>query len=76
MTEDDPTPRQHEIALHEEVDDIDKRVVPKDRDRLDTETEHDEITVNDTMRKERIELEQHTPPRPRVKRSNLSLEQR
>jgi len=70
MTEGDLTSEQQEIVLHEEVVDVDKRVVPKEQVRLETETERDEIAVDDTVRKERVEFEQDAPPRPRVTRSN------
>ncbi len=70
MAVDDLTTGQQEIVLNEEVVEVEKRVVPKERVRLETETESDEVPVNDTVRKERIEFEQDTPQRPRAKRSN------
>ena len=70
MAVDDLTPGQQEIVLHEEVVEADKRVVPKERVRLETETERDEVAVGDTVRKERIDFEQDTSQRPRAKRSN------
>ena len=70
MAVDDLTTGQQEIVLNEEVVEVEKRVVPKERVRLETETERDQVAVNDTVRKERIDFEQDTPQRPRAKRSN------
>ena len=70
MAANDLTTEQREIVLNEEVVDVNKRVVPKERVRLETETESDEVTVDDTVRKERIDFEQDAPQRPRTKRSN------
>ncbi len=53
----DLTNDEHEVVLNEEVVDVDKRVVPKERVRLETATETDEVAVDDTVRKERIEFE-------------------
>jgi uncharacterized protein (TIGR02271 family) len=57
MSGDDLTTGEHEVVLSEEVVDVDKRVVPKERVRLETEAETDEVAVDETVRKERIELE-------------------
>jgi len=49
---------EHEIVLTEEVIDVSKRVVPKERVRLETEVDTEEIPVTETVRKERIEMDQ------------------
>ena len=51
----DLTEEEAEVTLHEEVVDVDKRVVPKERVKLDTETVETEETVTEEVRKERIE---------------------
>ena len=48
---------EHEVTLREEEVVVDKRAVPKERVRLDTETVTDQETVSDEVRKERIEAE-------------------
>jgi uncharacterized protein (TIGR02271 family) len=53
----DLTAEEHEVVLEEEVVDVDKRVVPKERVRLETETETETVAVDDTVRKERIDFE-------------------
>lgn len=53
----DLTDAEHEVVLTEEVVDVDKRVVAKERVRLETEVETDEVPVNETVRKERIEMD-------------------
>ena len=58
MSGGDLTTEDHEVVLTEEVVDVDKRVVPKERVRLETETETDEVAVDETVRKERIEMDQ------------------
>ena len=45
------------MVLREEEVVVDKRAVPKERVRLDTETVTEERQVADEVRKERIELE-------------------
>jgi stress response protein YsnF/sporulation protein YlmC with PRC-barrel domain len=54
---------EHEVVLHEEVIDVDKRVVPKERVRLETDVEADEVTVDESVRKERIAMD-HDTDRP------------
>jgi len=54
----DLTTEEHEVVLSEEVIDVDKRVVPKERVRLEKETETDEVVVDEEVRKERIEMDQ------------------
>ena len=46
---------EHEVTLHAEEPVVEKRTVPKERVRLDKETVSDEETVNQEVRKERIE---------------------
>lgn len=58
MSGGDLTTEEHEVVLKEEVVDVDKRVVPKERVRLETETETEEVAVDETVRKERIAMEQ------------------
>jgi uncharacterized protein (TIGR02271 family) len=56
---------EHEVVLSEEVVDVDKRVVPKERVRLETESETDEVAIDDTVRKERIQLDHDEDTRSR-----------
>ncbi|MBD1543208.1 YsnF/AvaK domain-containing protein [Arthrobacter sp. IA7] len=46
-----------EVVLHEERPVVDKETVPVERVRLDTETVTDEVTVDEQVRKERIEAD-------------------
>ncbi len=65
----DLTTGEHEVVLTEEVVDVDKHVVPKERVRIETETETDEVAVDDTVRKERIDFENDdSPDRRRTRR--------
>ena len=48
---------EHEVVLHEERPVVEKETVPVERVRLDKETVTDEVTVNDEIRKERIETD-------------------
>jgi len=48
---------EHEVTLREEEVVVDKRAVPKERVRLDTETVTEERQVSDEVRKEQIEVE-------------------
>ena len=48
---------EHEVTLREEEVVVDKRAVPKERVRLDTETVTDERQVAEDVRKEQIEVE-------------------
>ena len=48
---------EHEVVLREEEPVVEKRAVPKERVRLDTETVTDERQVAEEVRKERIEVE-------------------
>jgi uncharacterized protein (TIGR02271 family) len=53
----DLTSEEHEVTLSEEVVDVDKHVVPKERVRLETDVETREVTVDEDVRKERIEMD-------------------
>ncbi|MBV8952651.1 MAG: DUF2382 domain-containing protein, partial [Solirubrobacterales bacterium] len=48
---------EHEVVLHEEEPVVEKRVVPKERVRLGTETQHGEQEISEEVRKEQIEME-------------------
>jgi uncharacterized protein (TIGR02271 family) len=48
---------EHEVTLHTEEPVVEKRVVPKERVRLDRETVTEEAQVDEELRKERIETE-------------------
>ena len=53
----DLTESEHEIVLSEEEIDVDKRVVPKERVRLEKDVETEEVAVDETIRKERVQME-------------------
>jgi len=53
----DISEEEHEVTLHEETPVVDKRAVPKERVRLDTETVTDERQIAEEIRKEHIELD-------------------
>ena len=48
---------EHEVVLHDEELVTEKRVVPKERVRLDKDVEVDERTVSDDVRREEIEID-------------------
>jgi uncharacterized protein (TIGR02271 family) len=48
---------EHEVTLREEEVVVDKRAVPKERVRLDTETVTDERQISEEVRKEHIEVD-------------------
>jgi uncharacterized protein (TIGR02271 family) len=48
---------EHEITLHEERPVVEKEAVPVERVRLDKDTVTDEVTVDEQVRKERIETD-------------------
>jgi uncharacterized protein (TIGR02271 family) len=52
----DITEEEHEVTLHQEEPVVSKRVVPKERVRLDTDVVTDQHEVSEEVRKERIEL--------------------
>jgi len=53
----DLSDEEHEVTLHEERPVIEKETVPVERVRLDTETVTDQVTVDEEVRKERIETD-------------------
>jgi uncharacterized protein (TIGR02271 family) len=53
----DISEEEHELTLHEETPVVEKRVVPRERVRLDTETVTDQREVGEEVRKERIEVD-------------------
>jgi uncharacterized protein (TIGR02271 family) len=57
MSGGDLTEEEHEVTLHAEEPVVEKRAVPKERVRLDKETVTDERTVDEEVRKERIDAE-------------------
>jgi uncharacterized protein (TIGR02271 family) len=48
---------EHEVTLHEEEPVVEKRAVPKERVRLEKDTETDQEEISETVRKERVEPE-------------------
>jgi uncharacterized protein (TIGR02271 family) len=56
---------EHEVTLREEEPVVEKRAVPKERVRLDTETVTDERQVAEEVRKEQVEVEGDQDPRNR-----------
>jgi uncharacterized protein (TIGR02271 family) len=52
------TDSEHEVVLHEEEPVVEKRTVPKERVRLETDTVTEEREVSDEVRRERIEVDQ------------------
>ena len=54
---------EHEVVLHEEEPVAEKRTVPKERVRLDKDTHIEEREVSDTVRQERIEVDDSADPR-------------
>lgn len=48
---------EHEVVLHEEEPVVEKRTVPKERVRMDTETTTDERQVSEEVRQERIDVD-------------------
>jgi uncharacterized protein (TIGR02271 family) len=58
----DISEEEHEVTLRAEEPVVEKRTVPKERVRLDTETVTDERQVSEEVRKERIEAEGDIDP--------------
>ena len=48
---------EHEVVLHEEEVVAEKRAVPKERIRLETDVQTEEKTVNETVRKEHVDVD-------------------
>ena len=57
MSGGDLTEEDHEVTLSEEVIDVDKHVEAKERVRLETDVDIEEVAVDEQVRKERIEFE-------------------
>jgi len=57
MSGEDITDAEHEVVLHEERPVVQKEAVPKERVRLETDTQTEEKTVDGDVRKERIETD-------------------
>ncbi|WP_104139510.1 DUF2382 domain-containing protein [Arthrobacter sp. ZGTC131] len=57
MSGPDLSDEEHEVTLHEERPIIEKETVPVERVRLGKETVTDEVTVDEEIRKERIETD-------------------
>ena len=53
----DLSDEEHEVTLHEERPVVQKETVPVERVRLGTETVTDEVTVDEEVRKERIDTD-------------------
>jgi uncharacterized protein (TIGR02271 family) len=53
----DISEEEHEVVLHEEQAIVDKQAVPKERVRLDKDTQVEERTVDEQVRKEQIEVD-------------------
>jgi uncharacterized protein (TIGR02271 family) len=61
----DISEEEHEVTLREEEVVVDKRAVPKERVRLDTETVTDERQVTEEVRKEHIQVDGDQDQLPR-----------
>jgi uncharacterized protein (TIGR02271 family) len=59
---------EHEVTLREEELVVDKRAVPKERVRLDTETVTEERQVAEEVRKEQIQVDDQDQPRRQDRR--------
>jgi uncharacterized protein (TIGR02271 family) len=53
----DISEEEHEVVLHAEEPVVEKRTVPKERVRLDTEKVQEERSVSDTVRREEVDVE-------------------
>jgi stress response protein YsnF len=51
------TEEEHEVVLHEEEPVAEKRVVPKERVRLDKDVEVEDRTVAEDVRREELEID-------------------
>nr|MBA2637089.1 YsnF/AvaK domain-containing protein [Solirubrobacterales bacterium] len=60
MSGGDLTEEEHEVTLSAEEAVVEKRVVPKERVRMDKEIVSDQQTVTDEIRKEQIEVDEGT----------------
>jgi len=57
MSGPDISEEEHEVTLHEERPVVEKETVPVERVRLDKDVVTDDVTVNEQVRKERIETD-------------------
>ena len=62
---DEFTDDEEEIVLSEEVVDVDKHAVAKERIGLETEVVTDQVPVDETVRKERVDIDGDTVDRGR-----------
>jgi len=53
----DLTEEEHEVTLMEEEAAVDKRVVPKERVRMDKDTVSEDVQVDEEVRREEVEIE-------------------
>jgi uncharacterized protein (TIGR02271 family) len=53
----DISEEEHEVTLHAEEPVVEKRAVPKERVRLEKDVETDEREISDTVRSERIDVD-------------------
>jgi uncharacterized protein (TIGR02271 family) len=53
----DISEEEHEVTLHEETPVVEKRVVPRERVRLDTDTVTDQRQVSEEVRKEQVQVD-------------------
>lgn len=47
---------QREVVVRQNVVDVDERIIPKERFRLETVVETDDVDVDESLHKERIEM--------------------
>ena len=66
MSGSDISEDEHEVVLHEERPVAEKKTVPVERVRLDTETVTEEETVGEEVRKERVDIEGDVPRTDRL----------
>jgi uncharacterized protein (TIGR02271 family) len=59
---------EHELTLHEQTPVVEKRAVPRERVRLDTETVTDQRQVSEEVRKEQVQVEDQDQLRRRDQR--------
>jgi uncharacterized protein (TIGR02271 family) len=59
---------EHELTLHEQTPVVEKRAVPRERVRLDTETVADQRQVSEEVRKEQVQVEDQDQLRRRDQR--------
>jgi stress response protein YsnF len=67
---------EHEVALHAEEPVVEKRTVPEERVRLDNDVDTEERTVDEQVRKERIEPTRARQDASGGGRSRASLSER